>query len=102
MACGSASSGETPGGKDLILALNQATHDAGGTSVAEDLKGEAAITRATDAGGFGFDAQWDGFGYDVAKVVVPYADDGRDMGLIQGALQGSYNGDGFALYELVP
>jgi len=88
--------GETPGGKDLLLAVNAAAHDAGALSVAEDLKGEGAITRPADQGGFGFDAQWDGFGYTVAGALVPYDDDGRDLGAVQAALQGSSAGDPFA------
>jgi 1,4-alpha-glucan branching enzyme len=88
--------GETPGGKALCLALNAATHDAGALSVAEDLKGYDAITRPADQGGFAFDAQWDGFGYQVNGVIVPFADDGRDLGAIQAALLGGYAGDPFA------
>lgn len=88
--------GETPGGKELLVALNDLTHAAGALSVAEDLKGYAAITASPAASGFGFDAQWDGFGWQVADVLVPFADDGRDLGAVQGALTGSYNGDPFA------
>jgi 1,4-alpha-glucan branching enzyme len=88
--------GDTPGGRDLLVHANDWTHKLGAASVAEDLKGYDAITKATKDGGFGFDAQWDGFGYTVSNVLVPYADDGRDLGLIQGALQGSYAGDPFA------
>jgi 1,4-alpha-glucan branching enzyme len=88
--------GTTPGGKELLVAVNDAAHAAGCTSVAEDLKGLDAITRPAQDGGFGFDAQWDGFGYAVSGVLVPFADDGRDLGVIQGVLQGSYAGDPFA------
>ena len=38
--------------------------------IAEDLKGLDAITRPAGAGGFGFDAQWDGFVYDVERIVA--------------------------------
>lgn len=89
-------SGATPGGKEILLAVNDLTHAAGGTSIAEDLKGSSAITRPAQDGGFGFDAQWDGFGYAVDGVLVPYADDGRDLGVIQAALEGGYAGDPFA------
>jgi 1,4-alpha-glucan branching enzyme len=89
-------SGTTPGGKEILLAVNELTHAAGGTSVAEDLKGYDGITKSANEGGLGFDAQWDGFGYAVDGVLVPYADDGRDLGVIQGALQGGYGGDPFA------
>ncbi len=88
--------GTTPGGKALLVAANELTRARGGFSVAEDLKGYAAITQPVSKGGFGFDAQWDGFGYDVVNQLAPYADDGRDLGAIEGALRGGFSGDGFA------
>ena len=88
--------GETPGGKELLVAVNDLTHAAGALSIAEDLKGYDGITKAAGAGGLGFDAQWDGFGYDVPSVLVPFSDDGRSLDPIQGALKGGYAGDAFA------
>ena len=88
--------GTTPGGQALLIAANDLTHAAGGTSVAEDLQGLAAITQPASAGGFGFDAQWDGFGYTVDGVLTTATDGARDLGAIQGALTGSYAGDPFA------
>jgi 1,4-alpha-glucan branching enzyme len=88
--------GTVPGGKDLLVAANAATHLGGGSSVAEDLKGYGAITEAPAEGGFGFDAQWDGFGYTVDGVLVPASDAGRNMAAIQSALQGTSGGDPFA------
>ncbi len=88
--------GETPGGKELLVAVNELTHQAGALSTAEDLKGWDGITKPVSEGGLGFDAQWDGFGYDVPGVLVPFSDDGRNLGPIQGALQGGYAGDPFA------
>jgi 1,4-alpha-glucan branching enzyme len=88
--------GTTPGGRELLLAMNARTHARGAISVAEDLKGYAPITAAPSAGGFGFDAQWDGFGYDVDKQLVGASDDARDLGVLQNVLSGSYNGDPFA------
>jgi 1,4-alpha-glucan branching enzyme len=88
--------GTAPGGRDLLVQGNAIIHALGATSVAEDLKGYAAITQPATAGGFGFDAQWDGFGYAVDGVLTMTSDDARDLGAIQGALQGSYAGDPFA------
>ena len=88
--------GTTPGGKDLLVRANATIHALGGFSVAEDLKGYAAITDPADAGGFGFDAQWDGFGYTVTGVLAPADDTGRDLGAISSALEGTYDGDAFA------
>ena len=87
--------GTTPGGQALLQQVNDTIHAAGGFSVAEDLKGYAAITLATGQGGFGFDAQWDGFGYTIPQQLALAADTSRDLGQVIAALTGSYNGDGF-------
>ena len=88
--------GTTPGGRDLLVAANALAHQAGALSTAEDLKGYAAITQAPEAGGFGFDAQWDGFGYTLTGVLQQTSDDARDLGAVQGALTATYAGDPFA------
>lgn len=83
--------GTMPGGKELLVALNAACHDRGATSVAEDLKGYAELTKPASAGGFGFDAQWDGFGYDVSRVLEGESDDARDLGVVERAVIGGAN-----------
>jgi 1,4-alpha-glucan branching enzyme len=88
--------GVTPGGKELIQRGNDRIHAQGGVSVAEDLKGYDAITRAVSGGGFGFDSQWDGFGYDVTGVLTNPSDDARDLAVISRALTGGYNGDPYS------
>lgn len=88
--------GTTPGGRDLLVAANAIAHQAGALSTAEDLKGYAAITQPSDQGGFGFDAQWDGFGYAITGVLAQTSDDARDLGAVQSALESSYAGDPFA------
>ena len=89
--------GTIPGGAELLRAANDRAHAAGATSVAEDLKGDAAITAATaDPHGFGFDAQWDGFGYDIDAQLATSSDDARDLGVVQRALTGRSGGDPFA------
>ncbi len=88
--------GTTPGGKQLMLAANALTHARGAMSVAEDLKGFAGITQRPSTGGFDFDAQWDGFGYDVTAQLANGSDAARDLGVIQSALTSSYAGDPFA------
>jgi 1,4-alpha-glucan branching enzyme len=93
---GSDGQGTAPGGRDLLVQGNALIHQLGATSVAEDLKGYAAITQPATQGGFGFDAQWDGFGYTVDGVLTAASDDARDLGAVQGALQGNYAGDPFA------
>ena len=88
--------GSTPGGHDLLVAANDRIHARGGLSIAEDLKGYSKITASPTQGGFGFDAQWDGFGWAVPETLALASDDARDLGKIQGALEGSYDGDAFA------
>jgi 1,4-alpha-glucan branching enzyme len=88
--------GTTPGGKALLVQANDGIHALGGFSVAEDLKGYAAITQPTTKGGFGFDAQWDGFGYAIDAQLALASDASRDLGAIVGALTSSYGGDAFA------
>jgi 1,4-alpha-glucan branching enzyme len=89
-------SGTTPGGRELIVAANDRTHQLGGISVAEDLKGLDAITQPSKQQGFGYDAQWDGFIWDVPRVLANGSDDARDLGVVDRALRGGYAGDGFA------
>jgi 1,4-alpha-glucan branching enzyme len=89
-------SGTVPGGQALLTSMNDAIHAKGGMSIAEDLKGYAAITEATKSGGFGFDAQWDGFGYTVDAQLTPSTDASRDLGQIASALTSNYAGDPYA------
>ena len=88
--------GTVPGGKDLLTSANARVHALGGLSVAEDLKGYGAITASTTAGGFAFDAQWDGFGYTLTNVLTQPTDAARDLAQVASALQGTSNGDPFA------
>jgi len=88
--------GTTPGGAELLRAATDRAHAAGALAIAEDLKGYDAITKPTSAGGFGFDAQWDGFGYSVTAQLATSSDDARDLGAVASALTGSYAGDPFA------
>lgn len=88
--------GTVPGGKELLVEQNRIARARGATSTAEDLKGYGELTRAIDKGGFGFDAQWDGFGYDVSGLLATRDDDARDMGAVVRALTGTSDGDPFA------
>ncbi len=87
--------GTTPGGKELLVRANDRVHALHGLSIAEDLKGYGALTQSTTSGGFGFDAQWDGFGYTMSDVIVPASDAGRDLGRVVDALSGTSGGDPF-------
>ncbi|MBK8259437.1 MAG: alpha amylase C-terminal domain-containing protein [Polyangiaceae bacterium] len=88
--------GTTPGGKELLVDANLRTHALGAISTAEDLKGWDKLTIKAGDGGFGFDAQWDGFCWDVTGVLQVFDDNARDMGVIEKVLKGNYAGDGFA------
>jgi 1,4-alpha-glucan branching enzyme len=89
--------GTVPGGRDLMLRAHALTraHRPNAIVIAEDLKGEAAITRPASGGGFGFDAQWDGFVYQMAEVLAGASDDARNMDVLRGAITGRYNNDPF-------
>lgn len=80
--------GTVPGGREFLLEANALAKAHGATSTAEDLKGFGPLTDAPSAGGFGFDAQWDGFGYDSFRV-LDGEDDARDMGLLERILSTS-------------
>ncbi len=88
--------GTVPGGQALLTRMNDEIHASGGMSIAEDLKGYAAITEATKSGGFGFDAQWDGFGYTIDAQLTPSTDSSRDLGQVESALTSNYAGDPYA------
>ncbi len=86
--------GEAPSGKALLTQANDWTHARGALSFAEDLKGFGALTEPVSRGGFGFDGQWDGFGYTLTEVLAGESDDARDLGRLEGAVRGG--GDPFA------
>jgi 1,4-alpha-glucan branching enzyme len=90
-------SGDVPGGRALLQRANELAHAStpGALSIAEDLKGWGELTLPVASGGFGFDAQWDGFGWALDDAVVVVSDAARNMGAVRDALVGSYNGDPF-------
>ncbi len=89
--------GSVPGGRDFLRRANDVAHafSPAALMVAEDLKGYAAICQSTAAGGFGFDAQWDGFGYDVVASVVGSDDSARNMGAVASAISRRDDDDPF-------
>lgn len=65
-------------------------------TIAEDLKGNALITRPTEDGGQGFSAQWDiGFAHTVRRVVTAQRDEDRSMTDLAQCVAHCYNGDAF-------
>jgi 1,4-alpha-glucan branching enzyme len=68
----------------------------GRITIAEDLRGKAALTGATSEGGAGFGAQWDAeFVHPVREVLIAADDDARHMATVAHALSHHYNGDPF-------
>ncbi len=65
--------------------------------IAEDMRGDPAITTPTSSGGAGFNTQWDpDFVHQVRGVLCQVNDADRDMGVIRDALQRRYGSDAFA------
>jgi len=65
-------------------------------SIAEDLQDNPWLTRAPDAGGAGFDAQWAAnFVHPVRKALITPHDDERDIGAVRDAILGLYDGNAF-------
>lgn len=64
--------------------------------IAEDLRSNAAITQAKEAGGACFNTQWDeGFVHPVRAVLMEVDDANRDMEKIVAAITNRYNDDAF-------
>jgi 1,4-alpha-glucan branching enzyme len=65
-------------------------------TIAEDLRGNPAITAGTEQGGEGFSAQWSSsFIYPVHQALTTMEDRDRDMHAIGRAVCTHYNGDAF-------
>ena len=65
-------------------------------TIAEDLRGNPAITETTANGGEGFDTQWDGsFVYPIREALTTPQDADRDMQAVAGALTQLYNDNAF-------
>src|SRR5262249_37300753 len=65
-------------------------------TIAEDLKGNAWITRPAGEGGAGFSSQWDAaFVHPVRQAIIAPNDADRDLFAVRDALSHRYNGDVF-------
>lgn len=64
--------------------------------IAEDLRGNGALTRPTGEGGAGFDSQWDDrFVHPVRQAIITADDADRDMVAVAAAVVAGYGGDVF-------
>jgi 1,4-alpha-glucan branching enzyme len=62
--------------------------------IAEDLRDNPAVTRATSDGGAGFDTQWDAaFVHPVRAALITPDDRARDMDAVRRAIEHRYDGD---------
>jgi 1,4-alpha-glucan branching enzyme len=65
-------------------------------TIAEDLRGNPAITGPVEGGGEGFSAQWSSsFIYPMHEALTAFADADRDMHAVSNAICTAYNGDAF-------
>lgn len=65
-------------------------------SIAEDLRNNSWITKATAEGGAGFDAQWSaGFVHPVRQAIITQNDYERDMYAVRDAIYQRYSDDAF-------
>ena len=86
---------EIPDGWLLLQQCNDAADAAfpGKIMIAEDLGENSWITRATGAGGAGFDSQWDGaFAFPVRSALEAASDASRDMNAVRDAVRKQFNG----------
>lgn len=90
--------GEIPEGWSLMQWINNEinTFSPWKISIAEDLQNNEWITKDTDAGGAGFDAQWDAsFVHPIRDNIIPPNDHERNLYAIRDAIYHRYNGDAF-------
>lgn len=65
-------------------------------TIAEDMQGNAWITKGTPDGGAGFGSQWDaGFVHPVRRALTQAYDEDRNVWEIRDAIHNRYNGDAF-------
>jgi 1,4-alpha-glucan branching enzyme len=64
--------------------------------IAEDLRDNPEMTRPVEAGGAGFDTQWDGkFAYEIRRSVITPVDEERSIRCVAEAIAAKYNDDAF-------
>ena len=92
--------GWNPDGADLLRLLandknSRHLYPLNKIFIAEDWHYGEGLTRPTDQGGLGMDAEWDGFVHDVRPILESPSDDARDLSKIAEALVRKRNGDAF-------
>ena len=95
---GEGGSQELPDGWSLLQAINEtaAASHPGFITIAEDLQGNAWITKDVGAGGAGFGSQWDPhFVQPIREAVIAMQDQDRSLSSIRDAILYRYNDDAF-------
>ena len=91
-------SNDLPDGWSLMQAINAEIKQTQPwkISIAEDMQGNEWLTKDTDVGGAGFDAQWEAqFVHSVRSAIITPDDSSRNMFALRDALSHSYNADAF-------
>jgi 1,4-alpha-glucan branching enzyme len=89
---------DVPEGKSILQRINQAVQNSQGWKImiAEDLQGYDSITSPVEAGGFGFNAQWnDGFCGDLRTAATQPLDSQRNISALAGSIESISNGEAF-------
>lgn len=87
-----------PDGFSLMCSINDEIHTLapGRISIAEDMQKNPALSRATEHGGAGFDAQWDAdFVHTVRQAVIGAQDEDRSMAALGNVLAARFNDTAF-------
>jgi 1,4-alpha-glucan branching enzyme len=89
---------EIPEGWTLLQWINDEVNawDPSALVIAEDLAGNELITAGTEAGGAGFDSQWDLYWiHPIRGTLEAVNDSDRSMWTVRDSIMSSYNGDPF-------
>lgn len=89
---------DIPEGRELMRQINREINarQPWKISIAEDLRNNESITKDPDAGGAGFDAQWDAaFVHPIRSAIISPDDKARDMYAVRDAITHRYNTDSF-------
>lgn len=90
--------GDIPEGWELMQRINREIRQnfPGKISIAEDMQEDARITQAVEAGGAGFNAQWDSqFVHPVRHAIIGLDDSSRDVGAVVKAIEHRLDMDAF-------
>jgi len=90
--------GDIPEGWQLMQGINREIQQRfpGKISIAEDMQSDDRMTKQVDAGGAGFNAQWDSqFVHQVRDAIIGLDDNSRDIGAVVRAIEHRFDMDAF-------